>query len=259
MILKPTSLLLAMTALLAAPAFAQTVATVNGKPIPASRVEQEVKRAVAQGGATDSPQLREAIKKGLIGNEVMIQEAEKQNVGARADVKATIDNTRQSIIINAMLADYLKKNPIKDADVKAQYEKAKADSPDKQYHVRHILLATEDEAKAVITKLKGGSKFEELAKQSKNTQTGPQGDDLGWLDARKLPPEISKVVLALQKGGVTETPVKTDEGFHVIKLDETRPVTIPPFDQVKQQVAQQMQQRKLAEFQQSLMKKAKIQ
>ena len=143
MILKPTRLLLAMTALAAAPVFAQNVATVNGKPIPAAKVDQVVKQIVAQGRAADTPQLRDMIKKDLIGREVLIQEADKQGIGGRADVKAAIDNARQSIVINAMQADYLKKNPVKDAYIKAEYDKAKAQAPEKEYHARHILVEKE--------------------------------------------------------------------------------------------------------------------
>jgi peptidyl-prolyl cis-trans isomerase C len=259
MIVKPARLLLAMTAMVALPSFAQNVATVNGKPIPAARVDQVVKQVVAQGKATDSPQLREAIKRDLIGREVLIQEADKQGVGARADVKNAIDNARQSIIINAMLADYVKKNPVKDADITAEYNKFKSQMGDKEYHARHILVATEDEAKAIIAKLKGGAKFEELAKQSKDPGSAGNGGDLDWASPANFVPEFSKAMTSLQKGAITETPVKTQYGYHVIKLEDTRAAKIPPLDEVKQQVAEQLQQRKLAAFREELMKKAKIQ
>ena len=258
MILKPARLLLAMIALVAAPAFAQNVATVNGKPIPAAKVDQMVKQVVAQGRATDSPQLRDAIKKDLIGREVLIQEADKQGVGGRADVKAAIDNARQSIIINAMLADYVKKNPIKDAEIKAEYDKYKSQVGDKEYRARHILVTTEDEAKAIITKLKGGAKFEELAKQSKDGSAA-NGGDLDWASPANYVPEFSKAMTALQKGAITETPVKTQYGYHVIKLEDVRTAKIPALEEVKQQVAEQLQQRQVAQFRESLVKKAKIQ
>jgi peptidyl-prolyl cis-trans isomerase C len=258
MILKPARLLLAMTVMVAAPVFAQNVATVNGKAIPASKVDQVVKQVVAQGKATDSPQLRDAIKRDLIGREVLIQEADKQGVGGRADVKAAIDNARQSIIINAMLADYVKKNPVTDAQVKAEYDRYKAQVGDKEYHARHILVGTEDEAKAIIAKLKGGAKFEELAKQSKDG-TAANGGDLDWASPASYVPEFSKAMVALQKGAITETPVKTQFGYHVIKLEDVRPAKIPPLEEVKQQVQESLQQRKLATFREELMKKAKIQ
>jgi peptidyl-prolyl cis-trans isomerase C len=259
MIVKPARLLLAMTAMVVLPSFAQNVATVNGKPIPAAKVDQVVKQVVAQGKATDSPQLRDAIKKDLIGREVLIQEADKQGIGTRPEVKNAIDNARQSIIINAMLADYIKKNPVKDADITAEYNKFKAQVGDKEYHARHILVATEDEAKAIITKLKGGAKFEELAKQSKDPGSAQNGGDLDWANPASFVPEFSKAMTSLQKGAITDTPVKTQFGYHVIKLEDTRAAKVPPLEEVKQQVAEQLQQRKLAAFREQLMAKAKIQ
>jgi peptidyl-prolyl cis-trans isomerase C len=248
-----------MTAMVVLPSFAQNVATVNGKPIPAAKVDQVVKQVVAQGKATDSPQLREAIKKDLIGREVLIQEADKQGVGARPEVKNAIDNARQSIIINAMLADYVKKNPVKDADIAAEYNKFKAQVGDKEYHARHILVENEADAKAIIAKLKGGAKFEDLAKQSKDPGSAQNGGDLDWASPASFVPEFSKAMTSLQKGAITETPVKTQFGYHVIKLEDTRAAKIPPLEEVKQQVAEQLQQRKLAAFREELMKKAKIQ
>ncbi|WP_426197108.1 peptidylprolyl isomerase [Massilia sp. DWR3-1-1] len=257
MILKPATLML-MTALVAAPAFAQNVATVNGKPIPAAKVDQIVKQVVAQGKQADSPQLREAIKKDLINREVMIQEADRLGVANRPDVKMALDNARQSIVINAMLQDYVKKNPVKDADIKAEYDKYKSQVGDKEYHARHILVATEDEAKAIIVKLKAGGKFEELAKQSKDGSAA-NGGDLDWASAASYVPEFSAAMVKLNKGQVTDTPVKTQFGYHVIKLEDTRAAKVPSFDEVKQQVAESIQQRRLATYRDDLAKKAKVQ
>jgi len=258
MILKPARLLLAMTALVALPVLAQNAATVNGKAIPQARVDQLVKQVVAQGRATDSPELREAIKKDLISREVLIQEADKQNIGGRTDVKAAIDNARQSIIINAMLADYVKKNPVKDADIKAEYDKIKSAIGDKEYHARHILVDSDATAKDIIAKLKGGAKFEDLAKQSKDG-SAQNGGDLGWASAATYVPEFSKAMVALQKGAITETPVKSQFGFHVIKLEDVRAAKVPPLEEVKQRVAEQLQQTQLAAYRESLVKKAKVQ
>ncbi|MBZ2209988.1 peptidylprolyl isomerase [Massilia soli] len=259
MMLKPARLLLVLLAAAAAPAFAQNVATVNGKPIPAAKVEQIVKQVAAQGKQTDSPQLREAIKKDLIAREVMIQEADKQGFGTRAEVKQALENARQSIVINAMLADYVRKNPVSDAEAKSEYDKYKAQLGDKEYRARHILVPTEDEAKAIITKLKGGAKFEELAKAQSKDGSAANGGDLDWASPANYVPEFSKVMVALQKGAITDTPVKTQYGYHVIKLEDTRAAKIPPFEEVKQQVTESLQQRKLQAFREELMKKAKIQ
>jgi peptidyl-prolyl cis-trans isomerase C len=257
MILKPARLLLAMSVLVALPALAQNAATVNGKAIPQAKVDQLVKQVVAQGRATDSPQLREMIKKDLIGREVLIQEADKANIGNRTDVKAAIDNARQSIIINAMLADYVKKNPVKDADIKAEYDKYKAQMGDKEYHARHILVDKEEDAKAIIAKLKGGAKFEELAKQSKDG-SAQNGGDLDWASPANYVPEFSKAMVALQKGAITETPVKSQYGYHVIKLEDVRAAKVPPLEEVKQQVSEQLQQRQVAQYRESLVKKATV-
>ncbi|WP_374361304.1 peptidylprolyl isomerase [Pseudoduganella danionis] len=258
MMLKPTRMMLALIAVAAAPVFAQNVATVNGKAIPASKVDQVVKQVVAQGQQPDSPQLREMIKKDLIGREVLIQEADKQGYGTKAEVKAAIENARQSIIINAMLADYLKKNPVKEADMKAEYDKYKAAMGEKEYHSRHILVGTEQEAKDIIAKLKSGGKFEELAKVSKDGSAN-NGGDLGWMTPGKLVKPFADAMVALKNGEITQTPVKTEFGFHVIKMEESRPVKLPSFEEVKGQINEAMQQRKIAALREELMAKAKIQ
>jgi peptidyl-prolyl cis-trans isomerase C len=258
MMLKPARLLLALIAVVAAPVFAQNVATVNGKAIPASKVDQMVKQVVAQGQQPDSPQLREMVKKELIGREVMIQEADKQGFGTKPEVKAAIENARQSIIINAMLADYVKKNPVKDTEIKAEYDKYKAAMGEKEYHSRHILVATEQEAKDIIAKLKAGGKFEELAKVSKDGSAN-NGGDLGWMTPGKLVKPFADAMVALKNGEITQTPVKTEFGYHVIKLEESRATKLPALEEVKGQVAEALQQRKIAAYRDELSKKAKIQ
>src|SRR5471032_231595 len=253
MMLKPAHLLLALIAAVAAPAYAQNVATVNGKAIPAAKVDQMVKQVVSQGQQPDSPQLREMVKKELIGREVMIQEADKQGFGTKAEVKAAIENARQSIIINAMLADYVKKNPVKDTEIKAEYDKYKTAMGEKEYHSRHILVATEQEAKDIIAKLKAGGKFEELAKVSKDGSAN-NGGDLGWMAPGKLVKPFADAMIALKNGEITQTPVKTEFGFHVIKLEESRATKLPTLDEVKGQVAEALQQRKIAAFRDELTK-----
>ncbi len=236
----------------------QNVATVNGKVIPGSRIDEVVKQVVAQGKQPDSPQLREAIKKDLIGREVLIQEADKQGFGTRPEVKSQLENARQSILINAMLADFLKKNPVKDTEIKAEYDRYKAQTGDKEYHARHILVATEAEAKDIIVKLKAGGKFEELAKVSKDSSAA-NGGDLDWANPANFVKPFSDAMIALKKGQYTETPVKSQFGYHIIKLEDTRPAKIPALDDVKGQISEGLQQKKLAAFREELLKKAKVQ
>jgi peptidyl-prolyl cis-trans isomerase C len=259
MTFKPASLLIALLAVIAVPAFAQNVAVVNGKAIPTSRVDAVVKQVVAQGQQPDSPQLRELIKKDLIGREVMMQEAEKQGFGKDAAVKAQIENARQAIIINSLIGDYVKKNPVSDADIKAEYDRFTAQAGDKEYHVRHILLGTEAEANDVIAKIKGGAKFEDLAKTSKDTGSAANGGDLDWASPSSFPPAFSVAFVALQKGQVTEKPVQTQNGFHVIKVDDIRPAKLPTLEEVKPQIAEALTQKKLQAYQEELVKKAKVQ
>jgi len=262
MTFKPARLLLALiaTATLAAPAFAQNLAVVNGKAIPTSRVDAIVKQVVAQGQGTDSPQLREAIKRDLISREVLMQEAIKQGYDKKPDVKQALDSARQAIVVNQLARDYIAKNPVTDADIKAEYERfAKTQAGEKEYHLRHILLATEDEAKAVIAKLKGGAKFEELAKTSKDTGSAANGGDLDWAAPSAFPPEFAAGFTKLTKGQVTDTPVKTGAGFHVIKVDDVRAVKVPSMDEVKSQIAESLTQSKLAAYQEEMVKKAKVQ
>lgn len=259
MTFKPARLLLALIAFVAVPAFAQNVAVVNGKAIPSSRVEALVKQVVAQGQQQDSPQLREMIKKDLIAREVMMQEAIKQGYDKSAAVKEQMENVRQTIVINALVRDYLGKNKISDADIKAEYDKFKASTGDKEYHVRHILVETEADAKAVIAKLKGGAKFEDLAKTSKDQGTANNGGDLDWAAPNSFPKVFSDAFVNLQKGQVAENPVQTPNGFHVVKLDDTRPAKLPALEEVKQQISETLAQKKLQAYQEEMVKKAKVQ
>jgi peptidyl-prolyl cis-trans isomerase C len=240
------------------PASAQNLAIVNGKAIPSSRVEAMVKQMVQQG-QKDSPEMRSMIKDELINREILAQEADRQGVSARPEIKNQVDLARQSIVIRALAQDFIAKNPVKDDEMKAEYDKFKSQSQGKEYHARHILVEKEDEAKAIITKLKGGGKFEELAAQSKDTGSAAQGGDLGWAPADAFVKPFSDAMVALKPGEYTQAPVQSQFGFHVIKLEESRDAQLPSFEEVKPQIAESLQQRKLQQFQQDLKKKAKIQ
>ena len=256
--LKTARLLVLLMASAGLPAMAQNVAVVNGKAIPTSRVDVMVKQMVQQG-QQDTPEMRSMIKDELINREVLAQEADKQGISSRADIKNQIEMARQSIVIRAMVSEYIAKHPVKDEDMKAEYDKVKSSSSGKEYHARHILVEKEDDAKGIIAKLKGGAKFEELAKSSKDPGSAEQGGDLGWAPPDAFVKPFSEAMMALKAGEYTQTPVKSQFGFHVIKLEETRDAQFPPFEEVKGQIAESLQQRKLQNFQQELRKKAKVQ
>ncbi|MEN3296826.1 MAG: peptidyl-prolyl cis-trans isomerase [Burkholderiales bacterium] len=256
--LKPARLLMILLAATALPVMAQNLAVVNGKPVPSSRADAMVKQLAAQG-QQDSPQLRSMVKEELINREILIQEADKLGLGNNPDVKSQLDIARQSIVIRALVADYLKKHPVTDAEVKAEYDKFKAQAGDKEYRARHILVDKEEDAKSIIAKLKGGAKFEDLAKQSKDPGSAANGGDLDWASPASYVKPFSDAMIGLQKGQITETPVKTQFGYHVIKLEDVRAAKIPAMEEVKPQIAESLQQKKLQAYQEDLRKKAKIQ
>jgi peptidyl-prolyl cis-trans isomerase C len=256
MTFKPAHLLVVLL-VTAFPAMAQNLATVNGKAIPASKAEPFVKQALAQG-QKDSPQLRAMIKDRLVGTEVLLQEAEKAGYAKNEDVKIQIEMARQQILIQSLMRAHVEKNPVSEADIKAAYDKWKTQNGDNEYHPFHILVEKEDDAKAIISKLKGGAKFDELAKQSKDTGSAGKGGDLDWVSQANVPPAFAAALATLKKGQFTETPVKTEVGFHVIKLEDVRPLKLPSMEEVKQQIGESLVQEKVQAYQQALIKKAVI-
>lgn len=255
---KPARLLLVLITAIALPAMAQNLAVVNGKAVPSSRADAMIKQLSSQG-QPDSPQLRAMVKEELINREILIQEADKLGLTTSPEVKNQVEIARQSIAIRALVQDFLKKHPVSDADIKAEYDKFKSQAGDKEYHARHILVDKEEDAKAIIAKLKGGAKFEDLAKQSKDPGSAANGGDLDWASPASFVKPFSDAMTSLQKGQITETPVKTQYGYHVIKLEDVRAAKIPTMEEVKPQIAEALQQKKLAAYQEELRKKAKIQ
>jgi peptidyl-prolyl cis-trans isomerase C len=166
---------------------------------------------------------------------------------------------RQGILIRELFSEYQKANPVTDADIKAEYDKFAAANSGKEYRARHILVEKEDQAKSLIAQLKKGAKFEDLAKKnSKDPGSGANGGDLDWAPAGNYVKEFSDAMVALSKGKVTDAPVKSQFGFHVIRLDDVRDAQLPKFDDVKPQISQQLQQAKMAKYQEDLRAKAKI-
>jgi peptidyl-prolyl cis-trans isomerase C len=254
---RPARLLFSALVLTASPVLAQTIAVVNGKPVTSARVDAMVKQATDQG-RPDSPELRAAIKDQLINQEVLYQDAEKKGYAAKADVKAALEQARQSIIIRAMILDYIKKNPVTEADVKAEYEKFKAQSSGKEYLARHVLVDSEADAKAIIAKLKAGVPFDSVAKASKDPGSAANGGVLDWSPAARYVKPFGDALTTLQKGQVTETPVKTQFGYHVIRLDDVRDAQVPPLEEVRKQISDSLQEKKLVAMQDALRKKAVI-
>jgi peptidyl-prolyl cis-trans isomerase C len=243
---------------IALPAAAQNVAIVNGKPVPKERVDM-LQAQLAKAGRQVTPEMQGQLKDEVITREIFMQEAQKRGLDAGEDYKAQLELARQTILIRELFADYQKKNPVTDAEIKAEYDKFAAANGGKEFKARHILVEKEDEAKKIIADLKKGAKFEELAKKmSKDPGSGQNGGDLDWANPSSYVPEFAEAMIKLKKGETTPAPVKSQFGWHVIRVDDIREAQLPKFDEVKPQIAQQLQQQKLAQFQESLRKSAKV-
>jgi len=242
---------------LSLPAMAQNIAIVNGKAVPKARADLLITQ-ITKGGQPRSPEMEAKVKDEVVLREIFMQEAEKRGLAATNDYKAQLELARQSLLIRELFADYAKKNPVSDAEAKAEYDKFKAQASGTEYHARHILVKTEDEAKALIKQLNGGAKFEDLAtKNSTDTESAKNGGDLGWAAPDTYVPEFGQAMAKLKGGEMTQTPVKSQFGFHIIKLEETREAQFPAFDDVKAQIVQRISQQKVAAFQEELRTKAK--
>lgn len=249
----------AAAALLPAAAQAQNIAIVNGKPVPKARFDALMNQATRQGGQPRSPELEAQVRDEVVLREMFMQEAEKQGLQATPEYRTQMELARQSILIRQLFEDYQKKNKVADADVQAEYDKVKAQQGGgMEYHARHILVETEDQAKALIAQLKGGASFEELAqKNSKDPGSGQNGGDLDWAAPGSYVPEFSQAMTKLKKGEMTEAPVKSQFGWHVIKLEDTRESKFPSLEEVRPQIEQRLNQIRMAKFRDDVRARAK--
>jgi len=236
-----------------------TVATVNGAVIGKSRVDMLVKQG-AGSGRPDSPETRQAIIDQLAMQMVIAEEAVKKGLDKSAEVTERMELVRQSVLANAYVQDFIKNNPVSDEALKAEYERIKATITGSEYKASHILVEKEAEAKDIIAKLKKDpGAFAKLAmEKSKDTGSKAKGGDLGWIDLSQMVPEFSAAVSKLEKGKFTQEPVKSQFGYHVILLEDKKPIEAPPFEQVKPSLTQQLQQQNLKKQLDELKGKAKI-
>ena len=252
------SIPLLLAGLLAAgPLFAQNLAKVNGVVIPSARADAMLNQLAAQGQG-NIPDVREKVKDQLITYELISQEASRIGLTKQPDVALQLELSKQNVLFRAFMQDYIKKNPVSEAEIKAEYDRYKSTRAGKEYLARHILLKTEDEAKAVIAKLKGGAKFEDLAKQSLDTSNKDKGGELDWAPGDAYVPEFSKAMAGLDKGKLSETPVQTQFGWHVIRVDDVREAQFPPIEQLKPQIEEALQRQHVTQMLADLRAKAKI-
>ena len=251
--------LLIAGAIVSAPAFADGKAftTVNGQAIPQAVYDAIITEQKAKG-VPETPEMRNAIKEQLIARELLVQEAKKKGFDKKSEILLQIEAAKQAILGNAFLADYMRAHPVSDAQLKTEYENIKSKLGSTEYKTRHILVEKEEDAKAIIAKLEKGEKISDLAKQSKDPGSAENGGDLGWSAPSTYVPPFAEALIKLKKGEFTKTPVKTQFGYHVIQLDDSRAMTSPPFDQVKPQLLQRANQQQIENLVKELRSKAKV-
>jgi peptidyl-prolyl cis-trans isomerase C len=252
------SALVSLLSLGATAALAQNIAIVNGKAVPKARMDSLTLQFQSTGRPI-TPEVQEQMRQHLIALEVFTQEADKLGLSSSDEFKAQMELARQTVLANQLIKDFESKNAVTDELLKAEYDKFAAANGGKEIKARHILVDKEADASSIIASLKKGGKFEEIAKKrSKDTGSGAKGGDLDWANPSSYVPEFSAALLALKKGQLTDKAVKTQFGFHVIRVDDVRDIKLPAFDEVKPQIADQMKQDKRGSYQRDLLGKAKV-
>ncbi len=243
----------------AAPAASAPAAAPAGKALyPQAQFDFMLKERLAQG-APDTPELRNAIREELNTRELLVREAKKANLDKNADVKNQMDLAGQTVLVRAYVADWLKKNPIPESELRKEYDAIKAQMGDKEYKVKHILVDKEDEAKDIIAQLQKGAKFDDLAKaRSKDPGSKDRGGDLDWNAPGGFVKPFADAMVATPKGKFTAQPVQTQFGYHVILVEDIRDAKVPPFDEVKPQLAQRAQAAYLDKYFKELRSKAGV-
>jgi peptidyl-prolyl cis-trans isomerase C len=200
-----------------------------------------LKERLAQGGQ-DTPEVRNAVKEELNTRELLAREAKKAGLQNTPDVKTQMDLASQTVLVRAYVTDWVKKNPVPEAELKKEYDTIKSQIGDKEYKVRHILVEKEDDAKAIITELQKGAKFDELAKsRSKDPGSKDKGGDLDWNAPANFVKPFGDAMKSTPKGKFTAQPVQTQFGWHVIEVEDVRDAKVPGYDEVKPQLQQRLQ------------------
>ena len=250
------------TALLSSVVYAQNAAIVNGKAIPKAQLDKLVQKS----NQPDNPQVRDQAREMLVTRELILQEANNRGAMQKESVREQLEQSKMGVLIAAVFEDYVEREGVAESELKAAYEQVKGQYTGKEYHVEHILVEKESDAKAIIAQIKAGGNFEEIAKaKSKDPGSAPNGGDLGWVTDKALVPEFSKAMVQLKNGQVTDKPVKSQFGWHIIKMIDSRDMKAPSFDELKAQLKQMIasdqnwQKAKFSEMMQKLSAKAKVQ
>lgn len=240
----------------AAPASAQTPAAPKAAPkaaepkalYPQSQFDLLLKERMAQG-QPDSPDLRAGIRDELNTRELLSREAKRKGIDKNAEVKSQMDLSAQTVLVRAYIADWIKANPVPEADMRKEYDAIKAQIGDREYKVSHVLVDKEDEAKEVVTELQKGGKFADIAKaRSKDPGSKDRGGDLDWNAPGNFVKPFGDAMRTIEKGKFSAQPVQTQFGWHVLMIEDVRDAKVPAFDEVKPQLVQRMQGQHLEKY-----------
>jgi peptidyl-prolyl cis-trans isomerase C len=235
------------------------VATVNGAPISRNFYDFYIKGITGGKSPADlTAEQRSIALDNLIRAQVVAEQATKDGLDKSGDTAYMLELARLNVLQQAMQERYLKDRQPTEQELRAEYETQLAAMPKTEYHARHILVATEPFAQKIIDRLDKGEKFDALAKSESMDSSKNNGGDLGWFTPGRMVPEFAGAVMALKPGEYTHKPVQTQYGWHVIQLLETREVTPPPFDQVRQRLVQVVQAKKFRLYQDELLRNAKV-
>ncbi len=237
---------------------AGSMAAVNGVAIPEALLEQNVRANIAQG-QKDSPELRQVLKDELINREILAQESGRLGLDKTPDAQSQWAQVRQTFLVELLLNDYMKRNPITDADVKAEYDRQLvAMNGAEQFKLSLMVLPTEDEAKAVLARLRKGEAFAKLATEKSIDPSKKDGGSIGWVVPGQILPAIANVMVNLSKGGLVAAPIQTQAGWNIIKLEDKRPFKAPTLAESQNEIRQLLVQKQRFEYVKKLRDAAKV-
>ena len=232
------------------------IATVNGKPL-TKQILEVYNRQRAAKGAQQDPNNPDAALDELIALELMSQEAVKSGARNDGEIIATLNQLERSTLAGAAIKSFMNSNELSDEELRQAYDTG-VGKPGKEYNARHILVETEEEATEVIKLLDGGGDFADLAKEKSTGPSGPRGGELGWFNAGQMVKPFSDAAAALETGSYTKSPVQTQFGWHVIRLEDVRDGTPPPFEDVKERLKIMLVNQKLQQHVQAVKEAATI-
>ena len=234
------------------------VAVVNGKPISRATFDFYVQGVTGKSSAEASAEQKEQMLDNLIRGTLVAADAEKTGVAKNAETQSILELMRLQVLQQQVSQGFIKDHKATDEDLKQEYDTQVAAMSKTEYHARHILVATEAGAKKLVEQLDKGAKFEDLAKKESMDPSKDNGGDLGWFTPDRMVAPFSQAVAGLTKGSYTKTPVQTQYGWHVIRLEETRTIAPPPFDGVKDRLVQIVEGKKFKAYTDDLLKAAKV-